>query len=305
MLFKKIITVGISAASLLFSAITIAVTYEIPANSNIIGATTTTTVAKKDTLFSIAHQFDMGMFEMLEANANIKAKKLTPGMQLIIPSEYILPSGPREGIVLNLAELRLYFYLPNSNLVATYPVGIGKIGWKTPIGSTKITNKRERPTWHPPESIRAAYEAKGITLPEFIPPGPKNPLGNYAINLAWDGYLIHGTNQPASVGLRSSSGCIRMYAKDIAELFAQIAKDTPVRFVHEPFKIGSKNQKIYLEAHKPLSEPYYDDGEDDLVTIKKEIENIINTRPATIDWGSTTKEMQHPFGYPMPIGISQ
>ena len=305
MLLKYATNVCLLVINLFIYTFASATTFEIPENSNIIGATNIVIVAPKETLFDIAHKFDIGMFEMIEANPGIKPDKLKPGTQIIIPAEHILPSAPREGIVLNLAELRIYFYHPNSNLVSTYPVGIGRVGWKTPIGTTKITKKREHPTWHPPESIREAYEEKGITLPDFVPPGPKNPLGNYAMNLDWGGYLIHGTNQPTSVGLRSSSGCIRMYAEDIQALFNQVDTGTIVHFIHEPFKIGKKDNNIYLEAHKPLPEPYYDTHEDSEKTLKEEIKSISKAKTVNIDWPYATKEMKETYGYPIVIGVSQ
>src|SRR5690606_9951022 len=135
------------------------------------------------------------------------------------PSAFILPPGPREGIVLNLAELRLYYYHPGGKKVSTFPVGIGRSGWLTPVGETVIARKKEGPTWIPPKSIREYMKKKGVHLPEKVYPGPENPLGDFALYLGWQNYLMHGTNQPNTVGIRSSSGCIRMYPEDIKRLF--------------------------------------------------------------------------------------
>ena len=284
----------------LICTIASATTYEIPANSNIIGEKKIVTTNRNSSMFDIATQFDMGMLELLEANPGLKQNKTVPaGTKVVIPSEFILPSAPREGIVLNLAELRIYFYHPNSNLVSTFPVGIGRLGWKTPVTSTKIVKKRPHPSWCPPASIRAASARKGKILPSYMPPGPHNPLGKFAMNLALNGYLIHGTNQPTSVGLRSSSGCIRMYAPDIEELFNLSKEGTSVRFVHEPFKVGSKNNQVYLEAHRPLQEPYYAAHTNSNEKVKSDIQSKSSS---SVNWQQVSREMQASAGYPVLVG---
>lgn len=300
---KHIYNIGLWVINLSLIQTSYALTFEIKPNSDIVGEVKYVIVKEKETLFDIAVANDMGMFELMEANPGIKPNKLQPGTKIIVPCAFILPYGTREGIVLNLAELRIYFYHPNSNLVSTYPVGIGRTGWKTPIGATKITKKREHPSWTPPDSIREHYEDQGKILPDVVPPGPNNPLGNYAMNLAWSGYLIHGTNQQNSVGLRSSSGCIRMYAEDIKSLFNQVTIGTSVSFVHDPFKIGRIDNNLFLEAHRPLPEPYYGSYKDDEKIIKKDIKNIYKTQPTRINWDNTKKEIKQTFGYPIQIGI--
>lgn len=291
---------------LLVGSPVIAATYEINSDSDVIGEVKYITVQEKQTLFDIALANDMGTQEILEANPGIKEnKKLQPGTKLMLPCAYVLPQAPREGIVLNLAERRIYFYHPNSNLVSTFPVGIGRMGWRSPKGTTTVVKKRERPTWTPPESIRAHYENQGKILPDIIPPGPNNPLGNYAMNLGWHGYLIHGTNQPTSVGLRSSSGCIRMYADDIKELFHLSTEGTTVNFVHNPYKIGKVGNKIFLEAHKPLSEIYYHNNENNEEIIMKCIKDACQTTTAAVNWENATNEMKQSAGYPVMIGTMQ
>jgi L,D-transpeptidase ErfK/SrfK len=303
MCIKHIYNIGLVAINLFLIINSHALTFEITSDNDMVGEIKYVTVKDKETLFDIAVANDLGMFALMEANPGIKPNKVKPGTKILLPCAFILPPGPREGIVLNLAELRIYYYHPNSNLVSTYPVGIGRIGWKTPVGITKIVKKRERPSWIPPDSIREHYEQQGKILPDVIPPGPNNPLGNYAITLAWPGYLIHGTNQQNSVGLRSSSGCIRMYAEDIKDLFNKVTVETTVTFIHNPFKIGKAGNKLFLEAHRPLPEPYYGSYKGDEEIIKKDIKNIYKTQPSMVNWNETKVEMKRTFGYPVLIGI--
>jgi L,D-transpeptidase ErfK/SrfK len=299
---KKLFVVCLLVASIIIPSYTTALTFKIQPNSDIIGIVQYTTVKNNATLFDVALTYDIGMFELLEANPKINPNKVKNGTQLIIPSAFVLPPGPREGVVLNLAELRIYFYHPNSNLVSTYPVGIGRIGWRTPVGIAKIIKKRENPFWRPPNSIRASAARRGKILPDVMPPGPDNPLGDYALSLSWANYLIHGTNKQNTVGLRSSSGCIRMYDKDIKELFYLVEKGTIVNFIHVPFKIGRTYNNLFLEAHQPLPEAYYVDDEDDEITVKKEIKEITKNRRTIINWANTNKEIKQTFGYPIFIG---
>lgn len=283
-----------------------ALTFAIPQDTDVIGSIDHIASKRGDTLYEIAREFDLGLLEVTSANPQINPnKRLAPGTNIVIPAAFILPPGPREGIVLNLPELRIYYYHPNDNLVTTHPVGIGRAGWLTPLGTTEIIAKRENPTWTPPSSIRHYYEKKGEILPPFIGPGPNNPLGGYAMNLGWPRYIIHGTNKPESVGLRSSSGCIRMYPEDIESLFHLAAKGTLVHVIHEPLKIGISASTVYVEAHKPLKEEYYR-GQ-----IKRNVEDKIselihgsgeNINLRRLDWNSINRSVKQRSGYPVAIG---
>lgn len=234
-----------------------ALDYTIPTKgNNIVGDMQTMLSQPGDTLHALAQRYDLGYYEMLEANPTLKADNIPAGTLVIIPTQFVLPDAPHTGIVINLAELRLYYYPPKSNTVYTFPVGIGRQGWETPLGVTSIRTKRENPTWTVPASIRKWKEEQGGSLPAVVGPGPDNPLGDYAMNLAWTSgsYLVHGTNDPTGVGMRSSSGCIRLYPWNIESLFKMVKLGTQVRVIDEPFKVGYLNNNLYLESHLPLQE---------------------------------------------------
>lgn len=237
--FKRIFssTLGIICLFCLYYPYASALTYKIPYSGNVVGEyekTRAGSTAATDTLIELAQQFDIGVYEMVKANPRLNEKVLKPNTSVIIPAQFTLPSGPREGIVLNLADMRVFYYHPDGDTVSTYPVGIGRQGWSTPVGSTRIVSKTKNPAWHPPASIRREAARKGKTLPLVVPAGPHNPLGQYAMHLGFTGILMHGTNQPSSIGLRSSHGCIRLYPADIKELFSMVSVGTPVRVVYEP-----------------------------------------------------------------------
>ncbi len=276
--------------------------YVISPDSDMVGEVQKYTVQKGDDFASIARKFDLGWLELQKSNPKVNPDKLAVGTVLIIPTEFILPNVPREGIVLNLAELRVYYYEPNSDVVVTHPVGLGQQGWKTPIGETTIVRKRENPSWTPPPSIRAEAAARGRTLPSVVPGGPNNPLGLYAMNLGWHGYLMHGTNAPSSIGQRKSHGCIRMYAEDIEDLFKRVPVGTKVMFIHEPFKVGVKGSELYLEAHEPFPEQYYNAKNHSEERMLQEAV-LDNPYPAedTVNWSVAAELIDYTYGYPVLI----
>lgn len=229
-----------------------------PANSRLIGENQFWTVQEGDrNLQAIARRFDTAAMLILEANDTIAPVQPKPGTQVLIPSQMLLPDVPREGIVVNLAELRLYYFPPGMNQVQVYPLGIGQQGLETPEMTTRIGQKIPNPTWTPTAGIRARSLEKGIKLPPVVPAGPNNPLGRYALRLAYGNgeYLIHGTSAPDSVGLRVSSGCMRMNAPDIKALFEQVRVGTRVQIINEPVKFSVEpDGKRYIEVHRPLAQ---------------------------------------------------
>lgn len=240
-----------------FSAPLFAATYELPVEgSSIVGRTQYHQVQEGETLANIAKHYDVGFLSLMAANKGIDPFLPKVDYVLTIPTQIILPNVERKGIVINLAELRLYYFPADSNEVQIFPVGIGRIGRDTPEMETTISQKRPNPTWTPPASIRRDYLAKGIELPAVVPAGPENPLGEYALRLAHGAgdYLIHGTNKDFGIGLRVSSGCIRMEPKDIEWLFAQVKLGEKVKVINEPIKVALEpDRSVFLEAHEPLT----------------------------------------------------
>lgn len=207
-------------------------------------------IATADDFFvDLARRYDVGYVELVAANPGVDPWLPGRGAPLIIPTAHLLPEAPRRGIVINLAEMRLYYFDGKGGPVS-HPLGIGQESWETPLGSTTVSRKGSNPTWYPPKSIRAEKP----WLPAAVPPGPDNPLGEYAVYLGWPKYLIHGTNKPAGVGRRVSHGCLRMYPEDIEALFSQVAIGTPVTVVDQPLKVGWRGRHLYIEVHPTQSQ---------------------------------------------------
>jgi L,D-transpeptidase ErfK/SrfK len=231
------------------------------------------------------------------------------GRSVVIPGERILPSGPRDGIVINLPEHRLYYYPPRvagqAPRVYTYPISIGKMDWNTPLGKTKIQDKRLNPTWTPPESVRQEHIANGEPpLPAVVPAGPNNPLGAHAMRLALPGsYLIHGTNNAIAVGMAVTHGCIRMYPDDIAELFPLVAVGTPVYLVNEPVKIAWVDGQLLLEAHPPV-DAQGQTREPDLAVFEGLLEKALGDSLVAIHWDLAREELAKARGMPVLVGLA-
>ena len=240
-----------SVLTLVMSAPVFSATYDLPSEHfDVIGSVTTVRARYEDTLLDIARRTNIGQDHMQRVNPDVDRWLPGDGTIVTVPSQHILPRGPRTGLVLNLPEMRMYYYPPKKPgqpaQVQTYPMSIGRMDWATPLGVTKIVEKTKNPTWTPPESIRREHAAKGDPLPRVVPAGPNNPLGEYKMRLGIPGYLIHGTNKPQGVGMRVSHGCIRMLPEDIEKLFPQIPTGTPVTIVNQPVKAGWYGGKLYL-----------------------------------------------------------
>lgn len=229
-----------------------------PAGSRLIGQNQTYTIQEGDNkLQTIARRFNTAAQVLLETNNTIAPVNPAPGTVITIPSQMLLPDTPREGIVVNLAELRLYYFPPGENIVQVFPLGIGQLGLETPVTTTRVSQKIPNPTWTPTPGIRARSLEQGIKLPPVVPAGPNNPLGRFALRLGVGNgeYLIHGTSAPDSVGLRVSSGCMRMNAPDIKALFEQVRVGTRVQIINEPVKFSVEpDGKRYIEVHRPLAQ---------------------------------------------------
>lgn len=240
-----------------FASSVFATTYNLPMEgSHLVGTMQYHKVVKGETLSDIAKKYDVGFLSLMAANKGVDPFLPQARYVVTIPSQIILPDVRFEGIVVNLAELRLYYFEPDKNLVHIFPVGIGRIGRDTPEMETTVSQKRPNPTWTPPQSIRREYLAKGIELPAVVPSGPDNPLGYYALRLAHGAgdYLIHGTNKDFGVGMRVSAGCIRMDPNDIEWLFNQVVTGEKVKVIDEPIKVTREpDNSVFIEAHEPLT----------------------------------------------------
>lgn len=286
---------------LFFPSWCFAATYMLPSTGNVVGQIISIQAQGGDGLYEIGKRYDISLADMQKANPSLKKTRLSRGTTIIIPSEYVLPEGERSGIVINISELRLYYYHPNKPLVSTYPIGIGQEGWATPTAKTFISDKVKAPSWHVPESIRAKAAAEGKILPNVVPPGPTNPLGDYAMRLNLPGYLIHGTRNPNSIGQRASHGCIRMWDANVEELFHWVTLKTPVHIIHQPYKIGIKENQILLESDHPLVEEAQAQNSQ-LSIIATAILQMMDSTPFQINWDQAEHIANKANGVPTPIG---
>lgn len=259
----------------------------------------------EDTLPDIAREHDLGYDEIKLSNPDVDTWLPGKDRKILLPTEFLLPDAPRKGIVLNIPEMRLYYYPPHKKgepeKVITYPLGVGREGWDTPYVRTRIIRKQKDPAWYPPESIREEHAAEGDPLPKRIGPGPENPLGRYALRLALPSYLIHGTNKPSGVGMRVSHGCIRLYPENIEELFSIVKVGTPVDIVNQPFKLGLHAGKIYLEAHPYLQEdaPLF---KDNLTSVVRMLIKITGNKHYHMNWDLAKQVVHQMNGIPVVVG---
>ncbi|MDP4547955.1 L,D-transpeptidase family protein [Marinobacter sp. MDS2] len=228
-------------------------------NGDLAGDLQVFTTAYEDTFAGIGNELALGYLELVKANPGVDPWLPGEGTQITLPRMYVLPDSNRKGIVINLAEYRLYYFTENG--VQVYPVGVGTEDNPSPLTNAKVTMPLESPAWYPPASIRAEYEASGDYLPRMIPPGPDNPLGTHALMLSEKGYLIHGTNKQFGVGMAVSHGCFRMYNEDISRFAYQVSKGTPVQVIREPVKVGVSAGEVWLEVHRPREDYTAEDRE--------------------------------------------
>ncbi len=290
-----------------------------PHDVDIFGQIRTTQASREETLLDIARQYDIGQIEILLANPAVDRWLPQDGAKVILPSRYIIPHVERKGLVLNLPEMRIY-YFPESvrgekPVVITHPVGIGRMDWVTPLGLSKIVEKKKDPTWIPPKSLQMDRIANGEQpYPSIVPPGPTNPLGRHAMRLSIGGgsYLIHGTIKPFGVGMRVSAGCVRMYPEDIAALFDRIPIGTQVHVVNQPIKLGWLLDSLFIELHPPLEEDeekYVNykqmtiNAISDFLALKSSRKNV--TEDFEIDQEALRKAVMEKSGIPVLISRSR
>ena len=261
-----------------------------PADIDLVGQMQFMEAHQDDTLLDIARRYDLGQNEILLANPAVDRWLPETGSIVVLPNRFIIPDAERTGLILNLPEMRLY-YFPETEpgrfpVMVTHPVSVGRMDWVTPLGKTKVAAKQKDPSWRPPQSIKEEAAQDGKVLPDVIPAGPDNPLGRYAIRLGIPGYLIHSTNKPYGVGMRVTHGCVRMYPEDIEALFNDIPVGTPVQIVNQPIKLGWLADTLFIELHPPLDEDLHQ-YEDYLQRVLDAIAEFIVDRDTTLEGDAT------------------
>ena len=280
-----------------------------PAQGDLIGRVQVTTAVHADTFVDLARRFNVGYEELVRANPGVDPWLPGEGRRIVLPTAFILPNAPREGVIINVAAMRL-FYFPKPQAgepqtIYTFPIGIGRVGWKTPEGTTKIVRKAKNPIWRPGAGVRAEHRENGEILPAVVPAGPDNPLGTRAMYLGWPSYLIHGTNKPAGVGLRSSHGCIRLFPEDVELLYELVKPGEKVTVVNQPFVFGWQGDVLHLQAFDVLE----DDPRDWRNATKRllsrnladKIERRLRERREQVDWEAVQRLAHDPHGVPVPI----
>ena len=299
--------------------------FELPPDGNdVVGALTVVLSRADDTLLDIARRHGLGYEDIVRANPDVDTWLPGEGTEVLLPTRYVLPPGPRQGVILNLAEYRMYYFPEPKNgeqaVVMTYPMSIGRMDWETPLGLARVVSKVRNPTWYPPQSVRAEHAAGGDPLPRIVPPGPNNPLGEFAMRLSIPGYLIHSTNRPAGVGMRVTHGCIRMFPEDIRFLFDQVALDTPVRIINEPVKVGWHGDELIMEVHRALDEvpietdsgeitsealpedAYQHQERDVLTALTIQFVAATKSRAGELDWQRAEELLDRADGIPVQVG---
>lgn len=277
-----------------------------PEGTDLVGVPVWVHTRYEDTLLDVARDYSVGYEEVLRANPGVDTWIPGDGTRVMLPTRYVLPAGLRDGVVINLPEYRLY-YFPKPGKgeraqVITYPISIGKMDWNTPIGQHQVISKAKNPPWHPPESIRREHAKRGDTLPRVVPPGPANPLGAYAMRLNLTSYLIHGTNNPDGVGMRVTSGCIRMFPEHIEQLFPLVDVGTTVHIISEPIKVGWAADTLYVEVHPPLEEESESQLRMRFTTL---LRDAAYERGLEIDWTRAEAIFAAASGLPTEVPIRQ
>jgi L,D-transpeptidase ErfK/SrfK len=279
------------------------------AHDDVVGQVQVTITTKDDTLPDIARRFNLGYEEIVRANPGVDPWLPGAGKQVVLPTQFVLPNSVRQGIVINIAAMRLFYFPPakagEKQVVYTHPIGIGRVGWQTPEGSTKVVSKQKDPVWIPPASVRKEHKENGEILPARVPAGPDNPLGRFKFTLGWPSYLIHGTNKPYGVGLRSSHGCIRLYPEDVEKIFAMVNPGTVVTVVNQPFVFGWHEDELYLQGFDVLEDDKRDwsKAQPKLLskTLSKRIQAELANRKSTVDWQRVAQITRDPRGLVLSV----
>jgi L,D-transpeptidase ErfK/SrfK len=276
----------------------------------LIGETQVLFTRYENTFSTIGRQYNLGYDELRQANPTVDQWLPGEATPVYLPTQTVLPDSPREGIVVNVPAMRIFYFAKEKDpadpaatvtRVTTHPIGIGVEGWATPFGEAKVVQKVEKPVWYVPASVRKEHAERGDPLPSVVPPGPDNPLGEYAMTLSIPSYLIHGTNKPAGVGMRSSHGCIRLYPEDIEALFKRVPRGTAVRFVNQPVLAGWRDGVLYLEVHPPLAEETHDLPAEAEQALAKAMQRAGGAAAAAIDPALVRQIVAEQRGIPFPV----
>ena len=299
----------IAVAALLGGGVGHATTYTLAKpDDTVVGEDQSYETVYEDTLYDLAAKFSLGSEELIRVNPGVDPWLPGAGRRLVVPNRHILPPGPHEGIVVNLPEHRLYYFpKPKKGQpvqVITYPVSIGKMDWRTPLGVTHVIQKQKDPSWYPTESVRKEHLAAGDPLPPVVPPGPDNPLGRFAMRLAAGNgtYLIHGTNNPIAVGLAVTHGCIRMYPDDVQALFPLIPVGTSVRLINEPVKVAWVEGELMLEAHPPV-DAQGQSFEPNIDQFSQLLQAAVGQTTVAIHWDYAREVLQKADGVIATVGL--
>lgn len=287
-----------------------AVEYELrPDGGGLFGQLERIRTRYEDTLIQLARRYSLGYEELLRVNPGVDPWLPGAGTEVVIPGQRLLPPGPREGIVVNLPEHRLYYFPPQKSdqpaRVWTFPVSVGKMDWRTPIGFTRIISKTRNPSWTPPASVREERARNGEpALPPVVPPGPDNPLGGHAMRLAIPGgaYLIHGTNNPDAVGMAVTHGCLRMYPEDIERLFELVAVSTSVALINEPVKMYKVDGEVWIEVHPPI-DAQGQSASIDLKEFERRLNDLLGAAEIAINWDLALEALARADGIPTVVGL--
>lgn len=276
-------------------------------DQSVVGEPQIVFATKENTFSDLAREYGLGYDELVAANPDIDPWLPGEGTPVLLPTQFVIPDVPREGIVLNIASKRLFYFPARAEdkpqTVLTYPIGIGRVGWETPLGSSEVTDKARDPSWYVPASVRRENRELGYPDPSVVPPGPDNPLGKYVLKLGIPGYLIHGTNQPYGVGMRVSHGCVRLYPENIELLYELVDRGEKVIIINEPFLAGQRDGELYFEGHLPLEDDEVS-AEDHLQTIFASLKSDDEESQFIVDQDYVRAVATEAFGVPVKVGMA-
>lgn len=278
-------------------------------NDKLVGAIQTTHSTQEDTLVDVARRFDLGYEEIIMANPSVDAWIPGEGTQVVLPSLYLLPLASREGIIVNIAEMRLYYFPKTKKgeppVVEIYPISVGRGDWSTPLITTKVTKKVVDPAWYPPKSIRDEHAADGDMLPTVVAAGDGNPLGKYALYLSTSSYLIHGTNKEYGIGMQVTHGCMRLYPEDIEQLYKKVPIGTRVQIINQPYKVAWHDGNLYVEVHPWLEGTPEKQIQENSTLLEELIIEALSENPTyPLDWQKVALLKEKPNGIPTVVGAN-